>query len=200
METFFCDLSQRESQDELVDRAWNWGASSGQGGIDVLVEAAGVDILTGERRSWSYERKLEALWRVDVEAGIRIARETARRALESGQKGTILTVGWNATEWGMAGESAELFAMAKGAVTAFTRCLAQRVGPNIRVNCVAPGWIRTQWGANAPEAWQTQARRESLLDRWGTPEDMAQAFFFLASEEASFLNATVLPVDGGKRF
>jgi len=80
------------------------------------------------------------------------------------------------------------------------RCLAQKTGPNVRVNCLAPGWIQTRWGQNAPEPWKEYARKDSLLNRWGTPEDMAEAMFFLASEEASFLNAVVLPVDGGKRF
>lgn len=196
IETFFCDLGSPVSQDELAERAWRWSGS----GIDVFVQAAGVDILTGSRKNWTYEEKLEALWKVDVQAGIRLARNISSRLVEAGRHGVILMIGWDAVEWGMSGDSAELFAAAKGAVTSFVRCLAQKTGPNVRVNCLAPGWIQTRWGQNAPEPWKEYARKDSLLNRWGTPEDMAEAMFFLASEEASFLNAVVLPVDGGKRF
>ena len=75
--------------------------------------AAGVDILTGERKSWSFEKKLDALWRIDVQAGIRIARNIAEKIQNADQKGSILMIGWDAIEWGMAGDSAELFAAAK---------------------------------------------------------------------------------------
>lgn len=193
----FCGLGDPEQQDLLVEEAWHW---RDRPGLDAVVLAAGVDILTGERKSWSFEKKLDALWHIDVQAGIRIARNIAEKIQNADQKGSILMIGWDAVEWGMAGDSAELFAAAKGAVTAFARSLAQKTGPNVRVNCIAPGWIQTLWGQNAPVSWQEHAVKDSLMARWGTPEDIAHAIFFLASPEADFLNALTLPVDGGKRF
>ncbi|MDO4629818.1 MAG: SDR family oxidoreductase [Planctomycetia bacterium] len=189
------DLRDIKEQDALISEAWEWG-----NGLDILIQTAGVDILTGPRREWSYEEKLNALWQVDVQATIRLARAFSERLMKKSASGIVLMTGWNAVSWGMAGDSAELFAAVKGAVTAFARCLAQKTGPNIRVHCIAPGWIQTLWGQNAPTAWQEHARKDSLLERWGTPEDIANAVFFLCSPEAAFLNGLTLPVDGGKRF
>lgn len=195
MQIVQADLTQISEQDRLSEEAWNW-----RGGVDTLIQTAGVDILTGKRKNWTFEQKLAALWNVDVQAGVRISRNIARKIIDSDRKGAILLIGWDAVDWGMPGDSAQLFATAKGAVTAFARSLAQGVGPSVRVNVLAPGWIQTEWGKQAPKAWQEHAKKDSLLDRWGTPQEVADAAFFLCSEKAAFLNGIVLPVDGGKRF
>jgi 3-oxoacyl-[acyl-carrier protein] reductase len=65
------------------------------------------------------------------------------------------------------------------------------------VNCLAPGWIKTQWGEQASEHWQQRAMRESLLGRWGTPDDVARAARFLVSPAATFINGQIVPVNGG---
>ena len=57
----------------------------------------------------------------------------------------------------------------------------------------------TAWGGQASDYWQERARRESLLGRWGTPEDVANAVAFLASPAAAFLTGVTLPVNGGFR-
>ena len=72
--------------------------------------------------------------------------------------------------------------------------------PQVRVNCVAPGWIRTSWGADASDYWDRRAQGESLLARWGTPEDVARAVRFLASPAAEFITGHTLPVSGGFRY
>ncbi|MGC4005283.1 MAG: SDR family oxidoreductase [Pirellulales bacterium] len=59
--------------------------------------------------------------------------------------------------------------------------------------------MKTAWGDKASDVWQDRAKREALLDRWGTPEDIARAVAFLASPAASFINGQVLPVNGGWR-
>jgi len=189
------DLGRISEQDQLAEAAWNW-----RGGLDSVILTAGVDILTGERKLWTFEQKLAALWAVDVQASVRVSRSIARRICEADRIGSVLLTGWDAVEWGMSGDSAQLFAAAKGAVTAFARSLAQSVGPNVRVNVLAPGWIQTVWGKQAPEAWQEHAKKDSLMNRWGTPQEIADAAFFLCSENAAFLNGIVLAVDGGKRF
>jgi 3-oxoacyl-[acyl-carrier protein] reductase len=82
---------------------------------------------------------------------------------------------------------------------AFTRSLAKSLAPRVRVNCVAPGWIKTSWGEDASEHRQQRAIAESLLERWGTPEDVARAVRFLVGPEASFITGQVLNVNGGFR-
>ena len=97
----------------------------------------------------------------------------------------------------MAGDNGEMFAATKGAVMAFSRSLAQTLAPEVRVNCLAPGWIRTRWAESATEVWQQRACRESLLSRWGTPEDVARAAHFLASPAGAFVTGQVIQVNGG---
>ena len=55
----------------------------------------------------------------------------------------------------------------------FTRSLAVSLAPTVRVNCIAPGWIRTAWGEQASAMWQERVVRETPLARWGRPEDVA---------------------------
>jgi len=111
--------------------------------------------------------------------------------------GVILNVGWDQADTGMAGDSGQMFATAKGAVMAFTRSLAHTLAPTVRVNCLAPGWIRTQWGASTSEYWQQRAVRESLLRRWGTPADVARVARFLASPAAAFITGQTIAINGG---
>jgi len=99
----------------------------------------------------------------------------------------------------MAGDSGEMFAAVKGAVMAFSGSLASSLAPEVRVNCVAPGWIKTKWAADASRHWHELAVDQSLVGRWGTPQDVAAAVRFLASPAAAFINGQTIPVNGGFR-
>ncbi len=79
----------------------------------------------------------------------------------------------------------------------FSRSLAVSLAPQVRVNCIAPGWIRTKWGETASEVWQERVKRETPLGRWGTPEDVAKVARFLASDDAAYLTGQVIRVNGG---
>ena len=106
-------------------------------------------------------------------------------------------MGWDQAETGMEGDSGELFAAAKGAVMAFSRSLALSLAPQVRVHCLAPGWVRTAWGAGASQAWQERVRRETPLRRWGLPADVAAVARWLASPGAGYLTGQVVRVNGG---
>ncbi len=192
-EVLLADLGDSAAQDALVEQAWQW-----RGRVDIWVNNAGVDTLTGPAAGWSFEQKLEALWQVDVRATMRLSRAVGRRMKEQGD-GSIINIGWDQSEAGMAGDSGELFAAVKGAVAAFTRSLAKSLAPQVRVNCVAPGWIQTAWGQNASDYWQQRAVKESLLGRWGTPEDVARVVRFLVSPAAGFITGQVIAVNGGRK-
>lgn len=177
--------------DEVVRNAWEL-----LGTVDIWVNNAGVDLLTGEGATLPFTEKLRRLWQVDVEGTIHLSRGVARRMVQAGQ-GVILNIGWDQADRGMEGDSAELFSAAKNAVMGFTRSLAVSAAPAVRVNCIAPGWIRTAWGEQAGSAWQERVLRETPLQRWGKPEDLAHLARFLVSDEASYITGQVINANGG---
>ncbi len=190
-EILLADLRDPAACQRLVEEAWKvWQ------GFDVWINNAGADTLTGEAARWPFERKLEELWAVDVNATLLLARAAGQRMKHEGG-GVILNMGWDQAETGMEGDSGELFATVKGAVMAFSRSLAMSLAPEVRVNCLAPGWIRTAWGESASSVWQKRVRRETPLARWGTPEDVAATARWLASPQAAFLTGQVVRINGG---
>jgi len=189
-DVWLCDLGEASNAELLVERAWQWRP------IDIWVNNAGVDVLTGAMAERSFDDKLEALWRVDVAATARLSRAACQRMKQRGS-GVILNMGWDQAETGMAGESGQMFAMTKGAVMALTASLAKSFAPEVRVNCLAPGWIKTAWAGDASDYWQQRAKQESLRNRWGTPEDVARVAAFLASADADFINGQIVPINGG---
>lgn len=190
-ESVLADLGSRAEGDRLVDSAWNlWE------GLDAWLQIAGADTLTGAAAGLSFDAKLDLLWEVDVVAAMRLCRAVGRRMVERGG-GAIVTMGWDQAETGMEGDSGELFAATKGAVTAFTRSLALSLAPTVRVNVVAPGWIKTAWGEQASSAWHDRVLRETPLNRWGTPEDVARVAAFLVGPASEFLTGQVYRVNGG---
>lgn len=185
------DLADRDAGERLVDEAWStWD------GLDAWIHIAGADTLTGDAARLPFDAKLDLLWNVDVSATIRLCRAVGQRMKERGG-GSIVTMGWDQADTGMEGDSGELFAATKGAIMAFTRSLALSLAPTVRVNALAPGWIRTQWGETASSGWQERVLRETPLDRWGTPEDVARAARFLVGPGAGFVTGQTIRVNGG---
>ncbi|WZO99887.1 SDR family oxidoreductase [Isosphaeraceae bacterium EP7] len=185
------DLADRGAGDRLVEQAWGtWN------GLDAWLHIAGADTLTGEAASMSFDAKLDLLWAVDVVATIRLCRDVGRRMQHQGS-GSIVTMGWDQAETGMEGDSGELFAATKGAILAFTRSLALSLAPTVRVNALAPGWIKTSWGEGASDTWQRRVLRETPLARWGRPEDVARVARFLVGPESNFMTGQALRINGG---
>lgn len=190
-EVLAADLADGDGLSEFVDRAWDCF-----GGLDAWINNAGVDLLTGGARKLDYAEKLQRLLDVDVRATVLLGRLAGRRMQEAGG-GVILNIGWDQAETGMEGDSGELFAVSKSAVMGFTRSLAASLAPQVRVNCIAPGWIKTAWGEQASDYWQNRVHSETPLERWGTPDDIARMARFLVSAEAAYVTGQVVNVNGG---
>lgn len=188
---FSADFEDPCAGPALAHEVWE-----GIGPVEAWVHFAGVDLLTGEYGKAAFEKKLALAWMVDVQGTILTCRDVGRRMVERG-KGVILTVGWDQARTGMEGDSGEIFAASKGAVMSFSRSLAKSLAPKVRVNCIAPGWIKTEWGESASGYWQDRVLSETPLQRWGVPRDIADAAVFLVSDRASFLTGQTLNVNGG---
>lgn len=185
------DFSLSDQRDTFVDRVWDVF-----GRVDVWVNNAGVDLLTTPDATLDYAAKLQKLWDVDVSASVILSKQAGKRMQEQGG-GAILNIGWDQADRGMDGDSGELFAASKNAIMGFTRSLAVSLAPTVRVNCIAPGWIRTKWGDQASEYWQARVAAETPLQRWGEPRDIANLTRYLCSDAADFITGQVWNVNGG---
>ena len=191
-EVVAADLSDVGVRRRFAEGAWNGPL----GPPDVWVNNAGADLLTDENAKLSFDEKLTRLLEVDVRGTIELSRTVGQQMKERGS-GVILNIGWDQAATGMEGDSGELFAAAKNAIMGFTRSLAVSLAPDVRVNCIAPGWIRTAWGVGASDEWQQRVLRETPLGRWGEPEDIARLARFLVSDEAAYLTGQVINANGG---
>lgn len=159
--------------------------------VDLLINNAGIAHygLISEVTESDFQR----LFAVNV-GGIYHCVNAVLPGMLQKQSGCILNV---ASMWGQVGASCEaLYSATKGAVIALTKALAQELGPSgIRVNCVSPGVILTDMVANVSGETLSDLAAQSLVERNGTPEDVANALRYLA--EAEFVTGQNLPVNGG---
>lgn len=87
----------------------------------------------------------------------------------------------------------------KAGVNLLTKDMAVEFGPDIRVNAVAPGWVLTEMNDDLDEEFVEEEKKKIILNRFAKPLEIALVIYFLASDDASYLNGVVLPVDGGRR-
>lgn len=166
------------------------------GRIDVWMNVAGADILTGKGACVDDVEKLERVIAVDLRGSVLCSWAVADVMIEQGS-GSIINISWNHHVGGIATKVAEAFSATKGGVEAFSKNLALRVAPSVRVNVIAPGWIETSYGEGLDRKQYERVVSSIPLRRWGTPEEIAGVAVFLASEEASYLTGQTIRVDGG---
>ena len=183
--------------DDLQRLARDAGAAFGR--VDVWINNAGADILTGRTAKESRLEKLDLLLAVDLRGTI-LASWAAVELMRSqpGASGAIINMSWDHVLSGaMPGEYAQLFAAAKGGIYSFSRALARSVAPQIRVNVLGPGWIETAYGTALDPAVKQRIAAAIPLGRWGTPEEVALAAVYLASDAAAYVTGQMLMINGG---
>ncbi|HEX9124435.1 MAG TPA: SDR family oxidoreductase [Actinomycetota bacterium] len=192
VEGMACDVSDPRDVDRLVEAADRF-----LGGIDVLANNAGV--------AWQepfLEITLEH-WDEVLDINLRgmflVAQKVAARMVARGRGGAIVNMSSTNAFEGEAGYTH--YNASKGAITMLTRTMATELGAHgIRVNALCPGKIATplQGEAEDPEYTARYEREKIPLGRSGTVEEVAAAYAFLASDEATFITGEMLVVDGGQ--
>lgn len=189
-----CDLSLEGAPAALVA-----ATIAHFGRVDVLVNNAGMSEPTPALDETTDH--FTATLRVNLVAPFELARECGRWMIEAESGGTIVNIG---SFWGMlgVGQIPEAgYAASKGGLANLTRELAaQWARKGVRVNCLAPGWFRTEmtdglmFGDERAERWM---RQRTPMGRGGNPEELDGALLFLASAASSFVTGQILCVDGG---
>ncbi len=186
------DLGTRAGSEALVAEA-----HERLGGLDVWVNNAGADVLTGEAAGWGWERKLDLLLAVDVKGTIACSYAAGALMREQGGGGAIVNMSWDHVRSGMAGADPEVFSVVKGGVLAYSKSLARALAPSVRVNVLCPGWIETAFAEGADAEFRRSVAESTPLRRWGTPSDVAAAALYLASPGAAFITGQAINVNGG---
>lgn len=183
-----CDVSDSETVKNACQQVF-----SEHGCPDVLVNNAGVSkigLFTELSNNDWYE-----IINTNLSSVFFLSREIAKGMI-SRHSGRIINIG---SVWGNYGASCEAaYSASKAGVRGFTSALAKELGPSgITVNCVEPGVIMTDMCASFDESTLDDLKSSTALCRLGTPADVANAVYFLASDEASFITGQFLGVDGG---
>jgi 3-oxoacyl-[acyl-carrier protein] reductase len=172
------------------------------GGIDILVNNAGilrdaqlVKVKDGEVIGRMEEAQFDAVISVNLKGVFLCGQAVAPVMIKKGW-GRILNASSVVGLYGNFGQSN--YVATKAGVIGLTKVWARELGPKgITVNAVAPGFIATEMVRQMPEAILKSMVERTPVRRMGEPRDVANAYLFLASEEASFINGAVLSVDGG---
>lgn len=182
------DLSDPDAARHAVEQAITM-----LGGIDVLVNNAGIAQIS------LMQDVSDADWRRMVDTNLSSAFYVSRAVIPQMIRqggGAIVHIG---SMWGKTGASCEVaYSAAKAGIRGLTQSMAKELGPShIRVNCVEPGVIDTEMNAALEEETRCVLAEETPLCRIGTPQEVASAVLFLASDAASFITGQILGVDGG---
>ncbi len=182
------NVAKKEETDRALEEVLaKWGK------IDILVNNAGVirDGLLAVMKPENWQEVIDT----NLTSVFNFC-QSAMRPMMSARYGRIINMSSVAAHTANPGQSN--YAASKGGIEGFTRCLATEIAKRgITVNAVAPGFIATDMTESVVNAAGDQIKKQIPVKRLGTPEDIANAVLFLASEESSYITGHVLTVDGG---
>ena len=185
------DLSRLDDIPAFVENI-----ESNAGPVDILVNNAGIHLKKDLLEVSDLE--YEAIILINQQAVFALTREVAKH-MKRRQSGVIIMISSMSSQYGIPKVIA--YTASKAAIEGMTRAMAVELSPfGIRVNCIAPGFIKTEMLAKALDGDTNRKARileRTPLHRLGEPSDIANAAVFLASAAASYINGIILPIDGG---
>lgn len=182
------NVTNREDVDRMIaDTIKHFGK------IDILINNAGItqdaQLIKMTEEQW------DNVINVNLKGVFNVA-QAAARVMKEQQSGVILNASSVVGIFGNFGQSN--YAAAKWGVNGMTKTWAKELGKyGIRVNAIAPGFIATPMTEKMPDNVLEMMKDKSLLKRLGSPEDIANGYAFLASDEAKYITGTILSIDGG---
>ncbi|MGN1415350.1 MAG: elongation factor P 5-aminopentanone reductase [Oscillospiraceae bacterium] len=182
------DISDGKAVSEMLKKI-----TADTGGAEIVVNNAGI----AEQIMFCdiTEEKWDRMFNVDVK-GAYLVTQAALPYMIHQKYGRVINI---SSMWGVSGGSCEVhYSAAKAALIGMTKALAKELGPSgITVNCIAPGVITTEMNSLLDGETLNALRDETPVMRLGTPEDVAEAVSYFASQKAGFVTGQVLSVDGG---
>jgi 3-oxoacyl-[acyl-carrier protein] reductase len=183
------NVAKADSVEAMIEKTKEWGG----GRIDALVNNAGIT--KDSRLQKMTEEQWDAVINVNLKGVWLCGRAVAGVMVEQGS-GSIINASSIVGLYGNFGQSN--YAATKGGVIAMTYTWSVELGPKgVRVNAIAPGFTMTPMLETVPEKVIDDIKGKTPLRRLGQPEDIANAYLFLASDESSFITGQVLAVNGG---
>lgn len=185
-----CDLSNEEEIDnmiELIYKKYN--------NIDILINNAGfaIDTLLENKTKDNFIKTLE----VNTIAPFLLCKKIGIKMKEN-KYGNIINISSTNGIDTIYPESIDYDA-SKAALISVSNNIANYLAPYVRVNTICPGWINTPMNNNLDDSFKEKEKEKILLGRFGEPEEIANVVKFLISEEASYINNSIIRIDGGKK-
>lgn len=184
-----CDVSKEDEVIEMINEIVDYFGS-----LDILVNNASVckDSLLMDKDMESFRRILD----VNLIGTYLCSKYAAKVMLDNGNGSIINVSSTNAIDTYYP-ESCD-YDVSKAGVISLTHNLAREFSPYIRVNCVCPGWVNTDMNKELSVEQVHEEEKNILLGRFADPEEIAKVIVFLASNKASYVNDSIIRVDGGK--
>lgn len=183
-----CDVSKEDKVKEMVKNIIDYF-----GKIDVLVNNAGIaiDTMFEDKTVENFRKILD----VNLIGSFIVSKEVGKYMLKQ-KSGSIVNVS-STNGIDTYYEYSLDYDASKAALISLTHNLSEYYSPYVRVNAVAPGWVNTEMNKELDEDYIAEECDSIYLKRFAEPEEIAKAIYFLASDDASYINNEVLRVDGG---